>query len=211
MRKFALVLLSVLIVQGMWATTSFGAGACCFLDGSCSYPYSEVDCVADGGIYKGEGTDCSTTVCPSVDITDVSVDRDPNPVYQRGDAIEYTVKYTVVAATPGETYDVKAIVKPRFGKGCKKELPKKGFRGKAIGKDYGVGEDNYTMLIDSRPNNPDKYYKVPNCAKEDKHVTVKYILKLYNAGTTDLVCKYTHIESGQLIVESPSPPCTGCH
>jgi hypothetical protein len=213
MRKFALVLLSVLIGQGMWATTSFGAGACCLRDGSCTQEDTEGDCIANLGIYQGEGTDCPTTVCPSVEITNVSVDREADPTYQRLDTIGYTIEYTVVAATLGETYDLKAIVKPRFGKACKKPPPKRGSKGKAIGKDYGVGEGDHIMTIERRPNDPDKHYWIPKCAKEDKHVKVKYILKLYNAGTTDLVCKDTHIEYDQFYVESASGgnTCTACH
>ena len=224
MKAFALVLLSVLTVPGPWAAVSFGeTGACCLLDGSCTEG-TEEDCEAIGGVYQGDYTDCVSTGCPSVNITKVSVDRQGDPTYQRLDPITYTVEYTVVAATPGETYDVKAVVKPRFGKGCKKEPPKKGMKGKAVARDYDVEEGDQVLTIDYKPNNPEKHYVIPNCAKEDKYVTVKYILKLYNAGTTELLAEDRHVEADQIFVQPsgggggggvhhslPGYDCSDCH
>jgi len=39
-------------------------GACCATDGSCSN-LTQAACAAAGGTWKGAGTDCATTVCPS--------------------------------------------------------------------------------------------------------------------------------------------------
>jgi hypothetical protein len=38
-------------------------GACCFLDGSCTFGTSG-DCDALSGVYQGDGTNCDTAVCP---------------------------------------------------------------------------------------------------------------------------------------------------
>jgi hypothetical protein len=40
-----------------------GVGACCLANGSCT-PTSAGDCVAQGGLYQGDGTDCGTANCP---------------------------------------------------------------------------------------------------------------------------------------------------
>jgi hypothetical protein len=40
------------------------AGACCFCDGTCQ-DLTEADCDAAGGVYQGDGTDCSTASCPA--------------------------------------------------------------------------------------------------------------------------------------------------
>jgi hypothetical protein len=138
---------------------------------------------------------------PFLDITSVSVDRQP-PDYQRGDPITYTIAYSLTNVPSGATYDVKGIVKPLFEKNCKKEPPKTGRKGTANGQAYDVGEGSYVMTIDYRPNNPEKHYVIPRCAEEDKHVTIKYIVKLYNPGTTELVAKDVHIERKQVFVES---------
>ena len=39
------------------------AGACCFMDGSCSLELEE-DCAVAGGSYSGDGTDCEPNECP---------------------------------------------------------------------------------------------------------------------------------------------------
>ena len=41
------------------------AGACCFCDGTCQ-DLTQERCEAAGGVYSGDGTDCSTTVCPDI-------------------------------------------------------------------------------------------------------------------------------------------------
>ncbi|MFQ5501115.1 MAG: hypothetical protein ACE5EQ_02315 [Phycisphaerae bacterium] len=42
------------------------AGACCNPDGTCSEPVAEADCIASGGAYQGNGTDCSGEPGPFV-------------------------------------------------------------------------------------------------------------------------------------------------
>jgi len=201
MKRFLLVLFSVVVVLGIASTVSFAeTGACCLLDGTCTEG-TEEDCNTVGGVYQGDDTDCTMAECPSVQITDVSVDRQPDPTYQRGDSITYTVEY-VIHAVLSATYDVKSIVKPRFGKGCKKEPPKTGRKGTAKGEASDVDDGSHVMTIDYRPNNAEKHYVIPQCANEDKHVTVKYIIKLYNPGTTELVAKDVHIERKQVFVEA---------
>jgi hypothetical protein len=43
------------------------AGACCFADGSCQIE-TAADCVAAGGTYQGDGTDCDPNPCPAVSV-----------------------------------------------------------------------------------------------------------------------------------------------
>jgi hypothetical protein len=149
-------------------------------------------------------------------ITHVSVDRqeDPcHPYYYSKDPITYTVEYTIADLMPDITYDMKIVVKPRFGRNCKKKPPRKGMRGTAKGLAYDVGEGSHVMTIDCRPNNPEKHYVIPKCAK-DGWTEVKYILKLYNTDTDELVVKVTYVEEEQLFVADPASTvidCSACH
>lgn len=45
-------------------STSGGTGACCY-DGVCDEGFSSADCIASGGIYRGDGSDCSPSSCGS--------------------------------------------------------------------------------------------------------------------------------------------------
>ncbi len=40
-----------------------GFGACCNADNSCTDGVTQFDCTSSGGIYQGDGTDCSVVVC----------------------------------------------------------------------------------------------------------------------------------------------------
>jgi hypothetical protein len=147
---------------------------------------------------------------PSVQITSVSVDLE---TYQRRDPITYTIGYTIADGIPGATYDLKTIVKPRFGKNCRKEPPKTGIKGTAKAFVYELEDGDYLLTIDYRPNNSTKHYIIPKCAKEEKHITVKYKLKLYKAGTTEYVTSDSHIEEDQFFIESSVShnSCAACH
>ena len=42
----------------------FPEGACCLPDGSCAGPVSPEACIALGGVFQGDGTDCGLIDCP---------------------------------------------------------------------------------------------------------------------------------------------------
>ncbi len=46
--------------------TSGGAGACCHFDGSCDDLVTRDDCIASGGIYRGDGSTCVSNPCGSI-------------------------------------------------------------------------------------------------------------------------------------------------
>ncbi len=157
------------------------------------------------------------SVCAeTAEITYVSVDRqeDPcHPYYYSRDPVTYTIEYTVADLMPDVTYDVTIVVKPRFGRKCKKEPPRKGMRGTAKGTAHDVSEGSHVMTVDYRPNNPERHYVIPKCAK-DGWTDVKYILRLYNTGTDELVVKDVHVEEEQLFVADTSSTivdCSACH
>jgi hypothetical protein len=214
MKRLLLLVLPMVMIFWAWNSVSFAeTGACCLRDGSC-IEGSQGDCDLAAGIYQGDYTECTSAECPSVQITDVSVDREGHachPYYYPGSPIAYTVEY-VVGAAASTTYDMKVVVKPRSGKKCKRRPPRKGMKGTARGLDYDIGQGPGTMTVEYRPNNPDKQYVVPKCAKYGS-INVRYIVKLYNADTGELVATDTYTKRDQMLVTDPSSrvPCTVCH
>lgn len=62
------ILLDAIHVGATWADVVCGApptGACCFADGTCSV-LLQADCLAAGGVYRGDGTTCSPNPCPQL-------------------------------------------------------------------------------------------------------------------------------------------------
>jgi hypothetical protein len=86
-------------------------GACCEANGSCTDGVTETDCLAGGGIYRGDGSSCFETMCPtsgfSVIIPAQRVSPGATgvqiPIFLRNDAdLEaFTIPLIIRQVTPG--------------------------------------------------------------------------------------------------------------
>jgi len=80
---------------GLGQCGGVGVGACCNA-GVCVYPESEGDCLAGGGAYRGQGSDCTTAYCPvpgSVIISEIMYN--PNSDETAPNDVEWVEIYNV--------------------------------------------------------------------------------------------------------------------